>query len=1258
MLALEMCQPFFIQSLITYLESKDKNSSALASSHPTNPLNTAPGLILASIVIYGGMAVTYSSYYSLHIRTLARARGSLVTAIFHHATVLPRPDGAVLTLMSTDVQRLEDGLRVAHELWANALEVALAAVLLRRRLGPAGSAAPFAVVALAACGVAATSRQTGRRMAAWAARTEGRVRLTSAVVARVKPVKMAGLAGAVGALLERARAEELRAGAAFRWLLVFAVGNAFVPQFLAPVAAFAFAGRALSTAEVFASLSYLSLITAPLSQFFQRVPSVLASVASLRRIQDFLNQEAREDYRLFETDETLDDSVEGRAAMSLDNVKVGWAEDKWQLEDLTITIPKSQLTIVTGPVAAGKSTLCKALLGEAPFVQGPIRFHHDRGDQHQPPVIGYCDQTPFLTTGSVRANIIGFQPFHGPLYDEVLDAVLLRPDLAALPRADDTEIGSAGGTLSGGQRQRVALARALYLEAGLYVLDDVTAGLDRATADEVVRRLLRAPDGFLRRRGATVVWCTHAARFWPLARHVVALGADGRVVRLGPPGEVLGNLVPGVKLITTADDDDEPQTLPDSDEVVTNGGKPPGEEEDAPGIKIPPPPPKADRDPSRALNGAAVYHHYFSSFGTPLLLSALFSALVFSALLNAGPIWLQYWAANTFAIPGPPSHVKTFYLGVYAALEATGVLALTTYIALVLLGMALTSGAVLHRRAARSLLGAPLRVLAGTAPANDAGALVNLFSQDMNLVDTVLPPMVLNTVAMALFALGQAVVLALGTPLLAAAYPLVAALLGYVAGAYLRASRQLRLLELENKSPLYAQFQDVVRGSASVRAFGWAEAYEARGNARLDDAQLPVYLLEVCSTWLALVLKLVAGGLGVGVTVLATQLSSSSSGAGEGGGRAGLVGAGFVSLMLLGESLNAVVQCFVMLETSLGAVKRLRDFGRDAGSEDRPGEDVRPGESWPERGAIVIEGVDASYQEEERYRDDGVVGVDTGDDDTTTSNPTLALRNISLSIQPGEKVGIVGRTGSGKSSLLLLLLRLLDPTTTTTPRHRLTIDTLPLHRIHRATLRERLIAVPQDLTPLLALTGETTSFRSALDPSGRATREECQAALEDVGLARVVEEAGGLDAPLGGGGGESSKDNKHKQNGGHGGDGGDALLSHGQKQLFSLATAVLRARIRARIRAHTHGGEGGGGGSGENGGILLLDEMTSNVDRETEQAIMEVVASAFAGYTVLAVTHSLASVAAFDRVVEMAGGRVVREGTPGAFLGLVEGEGG
>lgn len=1055
------------------------------------------------------------------------------------------------------MNRIQQGLTPLHDIWANTGEAILACWLLQRQLG-AAFAAPLVIVLMCALATVGVSRFAGPRMMIWTKQTEGRVKLTNAIVANLKPLKISGLAKFAAEILQQFRTDEIQAGLGFRIIMLFSVCNAFIPEFVSPLATFAVAGRQLSMAEVFGSLSYLTLLSAPLSQLFQKVPGILACAGSLKRIEEFLAKEKEQDYRIFEASAVADANQEV-PAISFHDARVAWTEGKWQLKDLNFTIPRAQVTVITGPVACGKSTLCRALLGEANFTEGVIKFHAAQPD------IAYCDQKAFLVNGSIRSNIIGFEPFEGALYDEILEVVMLKSDLRALPMADETQVGSSGVTLSGGQKQRVALARALYLNTDMYVLDDFTVGLDKSTADEVVRRLF-GHDGFLVRRKATVVWSTHSIQYLHLAKTIIALSADGSILHQGGPDEVLQD-----RQVTLALEHDEPENGNGSDST------------DLKLSEISPPKPPTDKSASRARTEASVYTHYFSSFGPLLIISSAIAAIGFGIFPNAGSIWLKFWADNSFEVPGPLSRINTFYLGIYAAIQILALATLIALIALIVIGMANASGTVLHLRAVQALIVAPLRFLTKT----DQGVIVNYFSQDINMIDMTLPSMLMNTSALLFLSLGQAIVIAIGTPFILYAYPVLIIILSRLTKYYLATSRQLRLLELENKSPLYTQFSDTVRGIASIRAFGWIEAYTNQNYRLLDDSQRPLYLLDMLGTWLALVLKLVVAVIAVTVTALVTQLPSLHD-------RAGFVAAGFLALMRFGGMLNSVLQCWVQLEMSLGAVKRLKEFGETAGSENRVGEDLRPDEQWPKRGEIVIDAVDASYAEDKFQDNPEEMG--------------LALKGLSLNVSAGEKVAVVGRTGSGKSSLILLLLRLLDPTSET--ENNITINGLPLRRLHRDTLRQRIIAMPQDMVFLAA--GET--FRAALDPYASASDDDCQVALQEVGLLDAIKDAGGLHASV-------AKD----------------TLSQGQKQLFSLAIAVLRARVREQ------GGE-------TLGGVLLLDEVTSNVDRETEKTIMGVIGKVFKNYSILAVTHSLESVVTFDKVIVMGEGHVVKEGTPTSLI--------
>ncbi|KAJ5375709.1 ABC transporter integral membrane type 1 [Penicillium concentricum] len=1170
LLCFTFCQPLFLEKLLDYLSQSELDG------------NMGYGFIGASVLIYSGLAISTGFYWYFHHRMRTMARSILVREIFITATkarIGTADDSAALTLMSTDMERIKTGFRSLHEIWACLIQAALAGWMLYNRIGVV-FVAPMGVVIVCFIGLAILINFTGDSQRSWMAGVQKRVGLTATVIASMKNLKISGLSVAIGDFVQKLRVEELAAGGRFRKIGIIAAVLGFLPLLIGPPLAFAFTQTSFDASRMFTSLSFLTLLTNPLSQVFQSIPDLVSGLACLGRIQAFLECETRQDFRnvLDDMRQTVEKTGPDTGTLSdfksdlahpvvIKSGNFGWEADKFVLKNVNTRVPKSSLTIVVGPVGSGKTTLCKALLGEIPFSEGSVAL----GTSF--PHVGFCDQIAFLSNGSIRENIMGFSPPDNKRYTEVIEATSLSFDFATLPQGDRTNVGSDGIVLSGGQKQRVSLARALYLHSDLLVLDDVFSGLDADTEEKVFQQVF-GPDGLLKQRGSTVVLCTHSIRHLPAADHVIALG-NGTIVEQGSFHKLMNSQGYVQRLGLKSSSDNAAPTEETTSERRAQESKPQMLHTTITNTSFIPP----DTDSSRQVGDKTVYKHYFKSMGLFLAACSLLFSVLWGFFTNFPTIWLTYWTDDISS--EHPVHSYAYYAGIYALLQ------ICALISLLLLGISLfivsvrRAGASLHQDALRTLIHAPLYFFTKT----DTGVVTNLFSQDLNLIDTELPEATLNTLFCFFQALGQAAVMLTSSVYLAISYPFLVGLLYILQKFYLRTSRQLRLLDLEAKSPLYTHFLDTVKGITTLRAFGFLPDDVDKNTRLIDASQRPAYLLLMIQQWLNLVLDIVVMVIAVVITTLAVRLHSNSA----------FAGASLFSVMSFGEIMSGIVTYYTKLETSIGAIARLKVFSEDVKPEDRDEEDIVPPTLWPQNGVVELKGVSASY----------------GTENEIDSTANLALRNINLTVNTGEKVAICGRTGSGKSTLIALLLKLLDPTPETAGNA--IIDNMPLHRLNRTALRECIIAVPQEAVFL----PDGSTFRANLDPSDVSTPEECEAVLVAVDLWKFVQERGGLEEGMSAG-----------------------TLSAGQRQLMSLGRALLRRFVRAR--------------NGSDCGILLLDEVSSSVDRETERVMQEIIRVQFKNYTVLAVSHRLDMIMDFDRVVVMDTGEIVEVGNPMVLAGQAE----
>jgi ABC-type multidrug transport system fused ATPase/permease subunit len=845
-------------------------------------------------------------------------------------------------------------------------------------------------------------------------------------------------------------------------------------------------------------------------------------------------------------------------ALTLKNCSFGWKEESGPaVHDIDLTLRVGWITMIIGPVGCGKSTLLKGILSETPLSRGFVYLRSQS--------IAFADQEPWIQNGTIRDAIRGPSsrdiPYdNDPWYEDVVNCCGMTEDIALFPKGDRTLIGSKGISLSGGQKQRLALARAVYSKAEILILDDVFSGLDNDTEELIFRRLF-GRSGPLKRLNTTVILVTHAVHRLPYADVIVSLDSSGRVTEQGSYADLVNQqgYVHSLDVRFKEEPDRVMEEEAGREAEAANGAR---------SFQV--------ADPIREDSGATetlmrrtgewtTYKHWLQSCG-----------YVSSAL---SVLWAVFWVITAQA-PGvlvkffghSSDQAMTFIIifGVACAMSAAAIGLLAYQI---FMEMVPKSSSNLHLNLLEAVVNAPLSFFTRT----DIGSITNRFSQDMALVDSELPFSYADFILSFInCGFGLALMAASGTGYFAATIPVVLAALYGIQKYYLRTSRQLRILDLEEKAPLYTLFGETAAGLASVRAFGWTEKFAQRNLELLDRSQRPFYLLWCIQRWLGIVLDLLVTVL---ITILMVIIVVKRQSI-----EPGLVGLGLLSTVNLSSSLTNLVRQWTLLETSIGAISRLREFAKSTVSEHKAWEVDAVSPQWPEKGRVDFTRFEASY----------------------SADSVMVLKDVDLDIHHGEKVGICGRSGAGKSSVLGSLLHLLEFRS-----GQIQIDGVDIARVPRETLRGRLNVIPQEPWWIT-----TESVRFNMDPwtaTDTGLRTPCDShdrdelfisALAQCQIWSVIQEKGGLDAIM-----------------------TPEFLSHGQRQLFCLARALIR---KSRV--------------------VVLDEVSASVDVKTDELMQRIIREEFTDCTVIAVAHRLNTIVDFDRVVVLGKGEIVEVGIPSELL--------
>ncbi|KFY64271.1 hypothetical protein V496_03372 [Pseudogymnoascus sp. VKM F-4515 (FW-2607)] len=1155
-------QPLLINSITKLVSDPDSESAT----------NRGWGLTAAFGLVYVGLAVAGGAYQHKANRMATMVRGSLVNAIYTQTldlSVTSLDESAAVTLMSMDVERICTAILQIHSLWSSPLEITLAIWLLQKEIGVA-LLGPLFITVLAISGPFLISKKMGKAQKAWIESVQTRIDTTAKMLQAMKGVKMLGLNSKMSSIIYQLRLNEIAESLKMRKLFVVMLAFGNMSDIFAPGAAFAIYviaaktnGQILDVSSAFTALSLIALLVAPIRAIVFAIPPLIAAIGCFDRIETFISSPSKKDYRMplqgqpnnttrpdkFATGITIDRDIKledltpptnvntSSTIISVKNLTLAWSDEVSPvIDDVSFDVQPGNLTMIVGPVGCGKSSLLRGLLGETPSSKGNVYI-----DQSQS---AFVDQVPWIQNRSVRKNIIGVSVFEPGWYASVVHACAFDTDIETFPEGDSTNAGSAGAVLSGGQRLRIGLARAVYSRQKLLILDDVFSGLDTINEDRIFSRLL-GKSGLLRRLGTTVILVTHAAHRLSYADDIIAISHQGTISEQGKFGDLMAasGYVASLAARHMSEDGDAPK-----EEAAAE--KPKMGDDTARQ--------NAADDLQRPIGNWATYKYYFTSAGWRNVGVWTVLMVFYSLLLQFPNLWIKFWTGS-IAIHG--NSVNGLYLGVLVAGDFVAMAILMVLTGMLFIIMIPRSATNLHGRLLRTIENAPLKFFTST----DAGNIVNRFSQDLSVIDAELPIAALILANNFFMAIIQAIFVCVSASYFSIVLPFVLLVMYSLQKFYLRTSRQIRLMDLESKAPLYSHFLETLNGLVTIRAFGWTKDMEKQNMAFLDASQRPFYLLYCIQRWLILVIDLLVAALAIILVALIVRFRHIAD--------AGFVGLALINIMSFNMTLSAVIIHWTATETSLGAVSRIKSFVDSTSSENLSVESQDVPENWPSEGRITFSNVSASY--------------------ALSQGP--ALHNIGLKITAGQKIGICGPSGSGKSSFIALLLHMLEINNGS-----VTIDGVDLSTIPRKVLRNCLTVIPQE--PIF-LKG---TIRENIDPLNLEENDSViEEALIRVGLWSIVADAGGLDMPM------EAED----------------LLSHGQRQLFCLARAMLRPST-----------------------ILLIDEATASVDLQTERFMQKIISDHFNDYTVIAVAHRLETIRHFDGIAVLENGRFVEFGEPDALL--------
>ncbi|KAK2966470.1 hypothetical protein RJ640_018999 [Escallonia rubra] len=1076
----------------------------------------------------------------LQVRSLLSAAVYKKQLRLSNAAKTTHSPGQIMNYSTVDIYRIGEYPYWFHQIWTTSLQICLALAIIYYSVGLATFAALFVII-LTVLGNSPLIKLQHKYITKLMVAQDGRLKAITETLTSMKVLKLYAWETHFKNVIEGLREEELNGLSSVLSQRGYYLALYWASPIIVSAATFwacYFMGIPLNASSIFTFLATLRIVQEPIRLIPDVAAKFIEGKVSLSRIVKFLEESELQQIHIKERypGKGIDQSI------VISSTRMSWNANssKPTLANIDLVVKPGEKVAICGEVGSGKSTLLAAILGEVSNINGTVQVYG---------TIAYVSQTAWIQTGTIQENILFGSLMDEQRYQKVLDKCSLVKDLEMLPSGDGTVIGERGVNLSGGQKQRLQLARALYQDADIYLLDDPFSAVDAHTATNLFNDYVMEALS-----GRTVLLVTHQVDFLP-AFDCVLLMSEGKILKAATYDQLLATSQEFQSLVRAHKDTAGSEGH--AAYVSQHGAETSKEEiqkisaEEQWGthsvdqlIK------KEERETGD--RGLMPYRQYLSQSKGFLYLSL---AVAVHAAHIIGQFAQNFWLA---AEVQDSSISRSKMIIIYMLIGcAMGVFLLLRSYFVVILGLGTSKS--MFSTLMTSLIRAPMSFYDSTP----VGRILSRVSSDLSIVDLELAfalSLTIGTTINTYFSFG---ILALLTwPILCVIIPMVFITIS-LQKFYFASAKELMRIDGTTKSSCASHLAESIAGAVTIRAFRQEERFFS-DNLHLIDVNASSYFHKFAANeWLIqrleMLCAIVVSASALAMTLVSLKASES----------------GFVGMALsYGLSLNVFLVFSVQSQCSLSnmiiSVERIEQYMHIPSEAPEIILGNRPSFSWPSVGRVEIRDLKVRYR----------------------PNAPLVLRGISCIFEGGHKVGIVGRTGSGKTTLISALFRLVEPT-----EGMIIIDDLNISSIGLHDLRSHLGIIPQDPTLF------SGSVRYNLDPLSEHTDHEIWEVLEKCQLRQAIQEK------------EEGLNSLVVQDGSN--------WSMGQRQLFCLGRALLKRRK-----------------------ILVLDEATASIDNATDSIIQRTIRTECADCTVITVAHRIPTVMDCTMVLAIADGELVEYDDP------------